>query len=68
MISPGNEQVTICSYERSGVKKKLLLFRLIDKKSDLDKVRQWTQAWDDIVDFEIVPVLTWREFWVRLGG
>jgi hypothetical protein len=34
---------------------------------DLDKVRQWTQAWDDIVDFEIVPVLTSQEFWERHG-
>ena len=35
---------------------------------DLDKVRQWTQTWDDIVDFEIVPVLTSQEFWDRFGG
>jgi hypothetical protein len=34
----------------------------------LDKVRQWTQAWHDIVDFEIVPVLTSQEFWARFGG
>ncbi len=30
---------------------------------DIAKVRQWTEAWDDIVDFEIVPVLTSQEFW-----
>jgi hypothetical protein len=34
---------------------------------DLDKVRHWAQAWDDIVDFEIVPVLTSQEFWERHG-
>jgi hypothetical protein len=34
---------------------------------DLDKVRQWTQSWDDIVDFEILPVLTSQEFWARFG-
>ncbi len=34
---------------------------------DLDKVHQWTQAWDDIVDFEIVPVLTSQSYWARFG-
>ncbi len=34
---------------------------------DVDKVRQWTQAWDDIIDFEIVPVLTSQDFWERHG-
>ncbi len=24
---------------------------------------QWTSRWDDLVDFEIVPVLTSSEFW-----
>ena len=32
---------------------------------DLDKVRQWTQTWDDIVDFEIVPVLTSQDYWAK---
>jgi hypothetical protein len=32
---------------------------------DIDQVRLWTKAWDDIVDFEIVPVLTSQEFWAR---
>jgi hypothetical protein len=35
---------------------------------DLDKVRQWTKAWDDIVDFEIVSVLTSQDYWARFGG
>ncbi len=34
----------------------------------LDKVRLWTEAWDDIVDFEIVPVETSQDFWARFGG
>lgn len=34
---------------------------------DLDKVHHWAQGWDDIVDFEIVPVLTSQEFWERHG-
>jgi Protein of unknown function (DUF3303) len=35
---------------------------------DLDKVRLWTQSWEDLVEFEIVPVLTSQEFWPRFGG
>jgi hypothetical protein len=33
----------------------------------LDKVREWTQAWEDIVDFEIVPVLTSQDYWAQHG-
>ena len=43
------------------------LYQLMDAP-DLDKVRLWTQAWDDIVDFEIVPVETSQDFWARFGG
>ena len=35
---------------------------------DIAKVRQWTEAWDDIVDFEIVPVQTSQEFWAGFSG
>ncbi|HEV3302573.1 MAG TPA: DUF3303 family protein [Planctomycetaceae bacterium] len=35
---------------------------------DLDKVRQWTKRWDDLVDFEIAPVLTSQNYWSRFGG
>ena len=34
---------------------------------DLEKVHLWTQAWDDIVDFEIVPVLTSQDYWEQHG-
>jgi len=27
----------------------------------------WVSRWDDLVDFEIVPVLTSAEFWAQLG-
>jgi hypothetical protein len=26
----------------------------------------WTRRWDDLVDFEIVPVLTSGDFWAKL--
>jgi Protein of unknown function (DUF3303) len=34
---------------------------------DLDKVRLWTKSWDDLVDFEIVPVLTSQDYWAQHG-
>jgi hypothetical protein len=34
---------------------------------NLEKVRLWTQAWDDLVDFEIVPVLTSQDYWAQRG-
>lgn len=32
---------------------------------DTDRIREWTRHWDDIVDFEIVPVLTSADFWSK---
>jgi hypothetical protein len=28
---------------------------------------QWTSRWDDLVEFEIVPVLTSSDFWSKAG-
>jgi hypothetical protein len=30
-----------------------------------DSLDEWTARWADVVDFEIVPVLTSDEFWSR---
>jgi len=30
---------------------------------DADAFRGWTQHWDDLMEFEIVPVLTSADFW-----
>ena len=38
---------------------------------DLDSLAPWTARWDDLIDFEIVPVLTSADFWSavkRQGG
>lgn len=32
---------------------------------DRDALTSWTRAWDDLVDFEIVPVVTSDEFWTN---
>jgi uncharacterized protein DUF3303 len=30
---------------------------------DVDRLADWTRRWDDLIDFEIVPVVTSQEFW-----
>jgi uncharacterized protein DUF3303 len=30
-----------------------------------DTLAPWTSRWDDLVDFEIVPVMTSAEFWAN---
>ena len=30
---------------------------------DVELLHAWTARWADLIDFEIVPVLTSREFW-----
>lgn len=29
-----------------------------------DLLRSWTRQWDDLVDFDIVPILTSADFWM----
>jgi hypothetical protein len=31
-------------------------------------LQSWVKHWEDLVDFEIVPVQTSAEFWARAGG
>ncbi len=28
-----------------------------------ESLMKWVRCWDDVVDFEVVPVLTSQEFW-----
>jgi len=30
-------------------------------------VKRWTKSWDDLIDFEVVPVHTSGEFWARMA-
>jgi len=32
----------------------------------LESLKAWAGHWDDLVDFEIVPVLTSADFWARV--
>ena len=31
----------------------------------LESLNRWVSRWDDLIDFEIVPVLTSAEFWAK---
>ncbi|MGA3326910.1 MAG: DUF3303 family protein [Terriglobia bacterium] len=31
-------------------------------------LRRWASHWDDLIDFEIVPVLASADFWARKSG
>jgi hypothetical protein len=42
-------------------------FQVMDAPS-LEALSVWVRRWDDLVDFEIVPVLTSAEFWVDRPG
>ena len=33
-----------------------------------DLLRSWASQWDDLIEFEIVPVLASADFWARAGG
>ena len=35
---------------------------------DLQQIQQWTQAWDDLVDFEIIPVLSSQDYWNQIAA
>ena len=37
----------------------------IMEAADPDLLRSWASHWDDLVDFEIVPVLPSAEFWAK---
>ncbi len=37
-------------------------FQLMEAPS-MDLITTWANRWDDLIDFEIVPVLTSAEFW-----
>jgi len=33
----------------------------------VESLRPWIERWDDLVEFEIVPVVTSAEFWARFA-
>ena len=41
-------------------------FQIMDA-SDLESLMVWVRRWEDLVDFEIVQVLTSRDYWSLKG-
>jgi len=39
-------------------------FQLMEA-SRIELIQEWTKNWDDLVEFEIIPVLTSVEFWAK---
>lgn len=39
-------------------------FQIMEAAS-LDSLTAWTRRWDDLVDFEIIPVLTSADYWAQ---
>lgn len=39
--------------------------RRIMEAASIDALTAWTRRWDDLVDFEIIPVLTSADFWSK---
>lgn len=37
----------------------------IMEASDLNALNEWVRRWNDLVDFEITPVLTSADFWAH---
>lgn len=37
----------------------------IMESPNLDLLKVWTDCWDDLVDFEVIPVLTSGDYWSR---
>jgi hypothetical protein len=42
-------------------------FQLMEADSR-DQIDRWASRWSDLVDFEIVPVLTSEAYWARLDA
>jgi hypothetical protein len=42
-------------------------FQLMEAESEV-MLRPWIDAWADLVEFEVVPVKTSRDYWAALSG
>lgn len=42
-------------------------FQIMEAPS-LESLSEWTGRWDDLVDFEIVPVVTSPEYWATISS
>jgi Protein of unknown function (DUF3303) len=35
----------------------------IMETGDVAFLRQWMGNWEDLIDFEVIPVMPWKEYW-----
>jgi len=35
--------------------------------ADVESLRPWIDNWSDLVEFEVIPVVTSQEYWARRG-
>jgi hypothetical protein len=54
------------SYQASWVDSARMRCFQIMETQDRELLKAWTQPWDDLVDFEIIPVESSAEFWARV--
>jgi len=54
------------TYHASWVDSKGARCFQIMEASTLDLLNEWASRWEDLVEFEIVPVFTSAEYWSRL--
>jgi Protein of unknown function (DUF3303) len=36
---------------------------LVMEAADAERLKAWTNCWDDLIDFEIIPILPSQEYW-----
>jgi Domain of unknown function (DUF3303) len=41
-------------------------FQVMEAK-DREALQEWTNRWDDLIDFEIISVVTSQEYWAKIG-
>ena len=54
-------------YHASWVDPKNLRCFQIMEAGDAEKLTAWTSCWDDLIDFEIVPILSSQDYWSQFG-
>ena len=49
------------SYINSWINKELTVCYQVMEADDINKLQEWISNWDDLADFEIIPVITSKE-------
>jgi hypothetical protein len=52
-------------YHASWVDPKSARCFQVMEAADAEKLNAWTSCWDDLIDFEIVPILSSQAYWSK---